>query len=362
MLRLILNLLPPQVEKWVNDFVEECKLMSQLRHPHIVQFLGVCYLPGSQLPVLLMEKLQTSLDNLLETSPSIPIDLKVHLLTGTGRGVVYLHSRTPPIAHGDLSARNILVDGGLNAKIADLGVSRIVNIQPGKLAASMTHAPGNIWYMPPEAAQEEGVTRYNTAIDIFSFGVVSLFTLTQTFPNDLKPATYRDPATQRLVARSEIERREHYIESMKAALGDTHPLVQLTLACLEYVSEDRPSAAVVLRGLEEVGTTLPQNCTQTKLELVAVKDEEIQQVAERVAAEKQAQIDQFQQQINQLQASNNRLQAEKREQVCGLEELTTLQQEQLEVQRREIAHLSSSVRSLQIQPREDTPQGSGQRK
>ena len=362
--------------------------MSQLRHPHIVQFLGVCYLPGAQLPVLLMEKLQTSLDNLLETSPNIPIDLKVHLLTGTGRGVVYLHSRTPPIAHRDLSAKNILVDNGLNAKIADLGVSRIVNIQPGRLAASMTQMPGTGVYMPPEAAQEEGVTRYNTAIDIFSFGVVSLFTLTQTFPKDLKPANYYDSATRRLVARSEIERREQYIEPMKVALGETHPLVQLTLACLEYVSEDRPSAVVVLRRLEEVGTTLPQNCTQTKLELiqqVAVKDEEIQQVA----AEKQAQINWLQQQISekhaqnnqfqeaidreqtqmaerdahitQLQASNDRLQAEKREQVRALEELTTLQQEQLEVQRREIDHLSSSVRSLQIQPREDTPQGSGQR-
>ncbi len=352
----------------MNDFVEECKLMSQLRHPHIVQFLGVCYLPGAQLPVLLMEKLQTSLDNLLETSPNIPIDLKVHLLTGTGRGVVYLHSRTPPIAHRDLSAKNILVDNGLNAKIADLGVSRIVNIQPGRLAASMTQMPGTGVYMPPEAAQEEGVTRYNTAIDIFSFGVVSLFTLTQTFPKDLKPATYRDPATRRIVGRSEIERREHYIIPMKAALGETHTLVQLTLACLEYDQEDRPSAAVVLRGLEEVGTTLPQNCTQTKLELiqqVAVKEEEIQQVA----AEKQAQINWLQQQIfekhaqnTQLQASNDHLQAEKREQVRGLEELTTLQQEQLEVQRREIDHLSSSVRSLQIQPREDTPQGSGQRK
>ena len=365
----------------MTDFVEECKLMSQLRHPHIVQFLGVCYLPGAQLPVLLMEKLQTSLDNLLETSPNIPIDLKVHLLTGTGRGVVYLHSRTPPIAHRDLSAKNILVDNGLNAKIADLGVSRIVNIQPGRLAASMTQMPGTGVYMPPEAAQEEGVTRYNTAIDIFSFGVVSLFTLTQTFPKDLKPAAYRDPTTRRIVGRSEIERREDYIIPMKAALGETHPVVQLTLACLEFDQEDRPSALVVLRGLEEVGTTLPQNCTQTKLELiqqVAVKDEEIQQVAaekqaqmnwlQQQTVEKHAQIDQFQHQmavrdaqITQLQASIDRLQAEKREQIRGLEELTTLQQEQLEVQRREIAHLSSLVRSLQIQPREDTPQGSGQR-
>ncbi len=353
--------------------------MSQLRHPHIVQFLGVCYLPEAQLPVLLMEKLQTSLDNLLETSSNIPIDLKVHLLTGTGRGVVYLHSRTPPIAHRDLSARNILVDNGLNAKIADLGVSRIVNIQAGRIAASMTQMPGAGLYMPPEAAQEEGVTRYNTAIDIFSFGVVSLFTLTQTFPNDLKAARYHDVVTRRLVARSEIERREDYIEPMKAVLGETHPLVQLTLACLEYVSEDRPSAVVVLRGLEEFGTTLPQNCTLTKLELIQ-RNEEIQ----RIADENQAQIDtnkvlhleeieqrdvginQLQRelfdlsgQVNQLlhqlsekdiqlQASIDRLQAR------GLEE-------QLEVQRRKIDRLSSSVRSRQIQPRKDQPQGSGQR-
>ena len=174
--------------------------MSQLRHPHIVQFLGVCYLPGSPIPALLMEKLLTSLDNLLETSPNIPLDVKLYLLMGTGRGVVYLHSHTPPIAHRDLTARNILIDSGLTAKIADLGVARMVNIRPGQLAVTMTAGPGNNLYMPPETVQEEGATRYNTSIDIFSFGVVSLFTLTQTFPKDLKPATYLDQTTRRLVA------------------------------------------------------------------------------------------------------------------------------------------------------------------
>ena len=97
-----------------------------------------------------MEKLQTSLDNLLETSPNIPLDVKVYLLTGTAQGVVYLHSHDPPIAHRDLTARNILIDFGLTAKIADLGVARMVNIQPGQLAATMTNAPGNNLYMPPE--------------------------------------------------------------------------------------------------------------------------------------------------------------------------------------------------------------------
>ena len=255
--------------------------MSQLRHPHIVQFVGVAYLPGSPIPVLLMEKLQTSLDNLLETSPNIPLDVKVHLLTGTARGVVYLHSHTPPIAHRDLTARNILIDSGLTAKIADLGVARMVNIQPGQLAATMTAGPGNNLYMPPETVQEEGATRYNTSIDIFSFGVVSLFTLTQTFPKDLKPHIFVDSTTRRLVARSEIERREHYIQSMQEALGETHLLVKSTLDCMEYNPEDRPSAAEVLRRLEEVGRSVPQSTTETKLELIRQKVEHLRLLADK---------------------------------------------------------------------------------
>ncbi len=155
---------------------------------------------------------------------------------------------------------------------------------------------------------------------------------------------------------------------MKANLGETHLLVQLTLDCLEYDQEDRPSAVMVLQKLEEVRTTLPQNCTQTKLELIWQKEElEIQLIAERAANEKQTQIDQLQYQIfekdthnTQLQASINGLQAKNREQVLVFEELITLQQTQLEVQRREIDCLSCSVGSLQIQPQEDQAQSSGQ--
>ena len=289
--------------------------MSQLRHPHIVQFLGVAYLPGSPIPVLLMEKLQTSLDNLLETSPNIPLDVKVHLLTGTARGVVYLHSHTPPIVHRDLTARNILIDSGQSAKIADLGVARMVNIQPGQLAATMTAGPGNKWYMPPETVQEEGATRYNTAIDIFSFGVVSLFTFTQTFPRDLKPPNYRDPTTRKLVARSEIERREHYIQPMQAALGETHPLVKLTLDCLEYDPERRPSAMDVLKRLEEVGRTLLQNYTETKLESTQQNSEMTKYVAqlrerEDEPRQKDLQVLDTDAQTSRLEATVSQLQQE----------------------------------------------------
>ena len=337
--------------------------MSQLRHPHIVQFLGVAYLPGSSIPVLLMEKLQTSLDNLLETSPNIPLDVKVRLLTGTAQGVVYLHSRTPPIAHRDLTARNILIDSGLTAKIADLGVARMVNIQPGQLAATMTAGPGNNLYMPPETVQEEGATRYNTAIDIFSFGVVSLFTLTQTFPKDLKPPNYRDPVTKRVLGRTEIERREHYIQPMQADLGETHPLAKLTLECLEYDPEDRPSAVEVLRRLKEVGQTVPQNCTETKLELIQNQAEHQRQISELQAANSESQS-----QISRIQANVDHIQAEKQQQQQQIDhlrtenqELKTVYQQQLDDKCREIERLSGQLRSLELQPREEGSQGSRQR-
>ena len=338
--------------------------MSQLRHPHIVQFLGVAYLPGSSIPVLLMEKLQTSLDNLLETSPNISLDVKVHLLTGTARGVVYLHSHTPPIAHRDLTARNILIDSGLIAKISDLGVARMVNIQPGQLAATMTAHPGTLVYMAPEAAQAEEIARYNTAIDIFSLGVVSLFTLTQTFPKDLKPATYIDPRTRKIVARTEIERRGDYIQLMNTALGEAHPLVRLTLDCLEFIPEDRPSALQVLGQLEEVDRAVPQNCSETKLELiqrnaqfVSRKEEEIEQIRvdhQKQQSAKDAQLVERDAEVKRLQEALRseeqehqqqirRIQVENQEQIRGFEQ-------QLEVKRRKIEQLSGQPQSSVASP------------
>ena len=70
--------------------------MAEMRHPHIVQFLGLCFLERSALPVLVMERLDSSLDDLLETSPGLPLALKQSLLTDVARGLLYLHTRNPP--------------------------------------------------------------------------------------------------------------------------------------------------------------------------------------------------------------------------------------------------------------------------
>ena len=157
----------------------QLQVMAEMRHPHIVQFLGLCFLEGSALPVLVMELLDSSLDDLLESSksPGLPLALKQSLLTDVARGLVYLHTRNPPVVHRDLSVRNILLTSSLAAKISDLGNARIVNLQPGQLARTLTRVPGTHVYMPPESFDQH--SRYGPRLDIFSFGHLTLFTLTQ---------------------------------------------------------------------------------------------------------------------------------------------------------------------------------------
>lgn len=232
-------------------FVRECKLMSRLRHPHIVQFLGICYLPDSaDVPSLVMEKLDCDLHRLLETDADFPLTVKKSILTDVANGLVYLHSQNPSIVHRDLTARNVLLSSAMRAKIGDMGVARIVNLSPGKLTATMSRGPGNIVYMAPEAMEDH--PKYNTALDVFSFGNLIVFTLTQLFPV-LKGATYVASGTNKLYPRSEIERRTESFNQLERQLGDeNHPLISLAKHCLQNVPDARPTAREVVSRLNEV--------------------------------------------------------------------------------------------------------------
>lgn len=175
------------VEDLRRKYEQECRLLYSLHHPHIVQFLGLCYSRRSHAPVLVMEKLHTSLDTVLGTGrehtrrEKIPFGLKGSMLTDVACGLVYLHHRNPPVIHRDLTAKNVLLTSAMVAKISDLGNARISFLRPEQVA-SLTKAPGTSVYMPPEALYSRSSTRtshYGPSIDIFSFGHLLLYTITE---------------------------------------------------------------------------------------------------------------------------------------------------------------------------------------
>ena len=165
------------VYETIEKYRRECQLLASLRHPNITQFLGVCFLESSELPLLVMERLEMSVEDLLECCPNIPLPIKLSILTETCCGLVYLHGMELPIIHKDLTARNVLLTSSLSAKITDVGNSRIVNFRPGQVVKTLTMNPGTTVYMPPEAFDESH--KYGPSLDVFSFGHLSLYTLTQ---------------------------------------------------------------------------------------------------------------------------------------------------------------------------------------
>ena len=230
----------------VAQFKKECRMMSNIRHPNIVQFLGVCNLPDSRLPALVMERMLTNLHSLLQPEPPSPpshphASLKFSILCDVASGLAYLHGQSPPIIHGDLSARNVLLNSAMVAKISDLGMARTNT--PSRLRPSA----GTSVYMPPDA--EEDIT---SSVDVFSFGVIAIFTFGEVFPGELEPATYYDYMRESIMPRTEVERRSKYMKIANRKLGFRWGFIAaLIKQCLHNSSLMRPSICEVLQQLEE---------------------------------------------------------------------------------------------------------------
>ena len=236
-------------------FEKELIFLLCLHHKHIVQYHSVCFLSTDDAgPALVMEKLDTNLHAYLcRTDHELTLWDKTCIVCGVAEGLAYLHSRTLPIIHRDLTANNILLDKERTAKIADFGNAKFVSINSSSSAQPMTCRPGTPAYMAPEAMESN--PKYDTKLDVFSFGILTLFTFTQSFPHEVLPATFKDSPSS-LCARSEVDRRKKYFDMLYKYLDRKHPLVKLIISCLDIEPYERPSAKDARDDLKEIKSSI----------------------------------------------------------------------------------------------------------
>ena len=280
-------------------FEQECRFLSQIKHPNIVQYLGTYRDPDSRALVLLMELMDESLTHFLaRMSVPLPYYLEVGISHDIAIALAYLHSNN--IIHRDLSSNNVLLLHGCRAKVSDFGMSTLVTNPSGN---SRTICPGTPAYMPPEALNE--TPKYSEMLDSFSFGVLLLQILTREFPNPTdRFTTMKVPHPQQpnLMTEAKFDvpekvRRKEHIDMV----DQDEPLLQITLDCLNDKETKRPSASVLCSKLEALKASqhyIESNEDRLDLETVERKITAVQQECEQQC---QDQLEEMREQIENLE-------------------------------------------------------------
>ena len=278
--------------KLISNFEAECLTWSKLRHPGVVQFLGVHMDRRSRLPVLVMEKMDTSLRKYLEdhSKEQFPLHQKAFVLRQVTQALAYLHSQNPPLVHHDLSPNNVLLNVvSFMTKVSDFGMSRAIN--PSTLTRKSS-IKGTLAFMAPEALHDP--PRYNEKLDIFSFGNVVISTLTHEWPNPSPPTKYEGDI---FVAVTELQHREHYV--VKFTAQEKQLFQTVVCQCLENRPDKRPSSVMLAQELRHIVSTLQRDGhvaapIEYLLQQLSAKEEECRQkheaMKEKVEALKEKDI------------------------------------------------------------------------
>ena len=296
----ILDPTDPGAERIMQRFQLECSVLERIRHPNIVQYLGLCRDPESRLPALLMELLDESLTKMLERSQRpLAYFAEVNICHDIALAVAYLHSND--IIHRDLSSNNVLVIAKSRAKVTDFGMSKLAGAAP--TMTPLTMCPGTQAYMAPEALEEP--PRYTKKLDVFSEGVMMIQVCTRLWPepgpHSKTVQDLRSPTGVIKMPVLEPERRKNHIDM----INRSHPLLPIAMDCLRYQERERPSSEELcqrLAGLKE-NTEYRESVQQVEREQndIAMLERQIREMQVREAASVQQLQGEIQSKDDQLQ-------------------------------------------------------------
>ncbi|XP_030891250.1 serine/threonine-protein kinase WNK2 [Leptonychotes weddellii] len=151
-------------------------MLKGLQHPNIVRFYDFweSSARGKRCIVLVTElmtsgTLKTYLKRFKVMKPKVLRSWCRQIL----KGLLFLHTRTPPIIHRDLKCDNIFITGPTGSvKIGDLGLATL------KRASFAKSVIGTPEFMAPEMYEEH----YDESVDVYAFGMCMLEMATSEYP------------------------------------------------------------------------------------------------------------------------------------------------------------------------------------
>ncbi|CDY10641.1 BnaA05g17210D [Brassica napus] len=161
---------PEELEK----FFREIHLLKTLNHQNIMRFY-TSWVDTDNLSINFVTELFTSgtLRQYRLRHRRVNIKAVKQWCKQILKGLLYLHSCSPPIIHRDLKCDNIFINGNQGeVKIGDLGLAAILR------KSHAVRCVGTPEFMAPEVYDEE----YNELVDVYAFGMCVLEMVTFDYP------------------------------------------------------------------------------------------------------------------------------------------------------------------------------------
>ncbi|KAK1386295.1 putative leucine-rich repeat receptor-like protein kinase [Heracleum sosnowskyi] len=233
------------------EFKTEIELLSRVHHKNVVSLVGFCFEQSEQM--LIYEFIPNgTLKESLSGKSGIRLDWtrRLRIALGTARGLQYLHDLAdPPIIHRDVKTNNILLDGNLNAKVADFGLSKLMgDTEKGHVT---TQVKGTMGYLDPEYYMTQQLTEKS---DVYSYGVVLLELLTAKSPIDKGKYIVRE-VKQVMDKTKDLYNLSEVIDPEIAfghELKGVERFVELALNCVEEIGANRPDMSDIVKELESI--------------------------------------------------------------------------------------------------------------
>ncbi|MHC4660163.1 MAG: protein kinase domain-containing protein [Planctomycetota bacterium] len=159
-------------QKALDNFMKEAKAAAALNHPNIVTIYDIGQFQGTH--YITMECVEgKTIKEILRAGKMIPNAHIYQITRQMCEALDYAHSHK--IVHRDIKTANIMVTTGLQVKILDFGLARVID----EMTMDGSKVVGTPSYMSPEQIIGKHID-YRT--DIYSFGVSLFETMTCELP------------------------------------------------------------------------------------------------------------------------------------------------------------------------------------